>query len=59
MGLLEARINLTELPAFAGTFLVFLLTVAGVRKLILSLPERGGYRGQLAIFVIVLSLIHI
>lgn len=43
----------SELPAFAGTFLVSLLVIAGVRKYILSLPERGGYQGQLLIFFVV------
>ena len=54
MALLESRINPTELPAFAGTFVVALLVVFGVRKFILSLPERGGYQGQLIIFFVVI-----
>ncbi len=53
MVLPEPRFDPAALPAFAVTFLVFLLVAAGVRKFVLSLPERGGYRGQLVIFIVV------
>lgn len=54
MALLASRINLNELPSFFITLVVVVLAIAGLRKFILSLSERGGYRGQLIMFVAVL-----
>lgn len=52
------KIVTEELLPFAGTLAVVILAAAGARYVVLRLPERGGYRGQLALFVfIVLGLL--
>jgi small-conductance mechanosensitive channel len=54
MALLEPRFDPSAFPAFAVTLVLFIAVVAAVRRFVLSLPERGGYRGQLAIFIVVI-----
>ena len=53
MAILSNPLEIGDLPAFGVTFLVFLAVVAGARRFVLGLPERGGYRGQLVLFFLV------
>lgn len=50
---LPDKIVTEELLPFAGTLVVVILAMAGVRHVVLRLPERGGYRGQLALFLFI------
>lgn len=57
---LPDKIVVEDLLPFAGTVLVVVLAVALARRLTLGLPERGGYRGQLSLFLfIVVGLVAV
>lgn len=47
------KIVTEDLVPFAGTVLVVAVAIGVARRFTLSLPERGGYRGQLALFFFV------
>ena len=53
MAILESPLDTGDLPAFGLTLLVFIVVVAVARRVVLKLPERGGYRGQLILFFVV------
>jgi len=53
MALLLSPIDTNELTAFFLTLVLVLVVLAALRTFILQLPERGGYRGQLALFFLV------
>ncbi|QDV05594.1 Mechanosensitive ion channel [Planctomycetes bacterium Poly30] len=53
MAILENPLDTGDLPGFGLTLLAFVLVVAVARRLVLNLPERGGYRGQLVLFLVV------
>ena len=51
--LLTEKIIAEDLLPFGGTVLVVVLSIALARRFTLSRPERGGYRGQLALFLFI------
>lgn len=53
MAILKSPLETADLPAFLLTLVVFTAVVAAARRFVLSLPERGGYRGQLVLFFVV------
>ena len=57
---LTDKIVTEDLLPFAGTVLAVVFAIAVARRITLALPERGGYRGQLALFLfIVVGLLAI
>ncbi|MEL6431378.1 MAG: mechanosensitive ion channel domain-containing protein [Planctomycetota bacterium] len=48
------RFDLGMLPTFLATLAVAVVVSALARRVTLGRPERGGYRGQLALFLVVL-----
>ncbi len=53
MAIIQSGENVLELPQFLVAWVGILALVSAVRWFILTRPERGGYRGQLLLFMVV------